>query len=275
MNRRAAYLSRAILAAVFTLPPLSVAAAAMPTPSAPPPSPTPAASPAPPSRNVSVEDEFSPSYYGEGGNSNTVNLRAQLPYAAARWILRLKLPVVTAAPPESITGTGDLSLADLAVTNAGAGQWLGGFTLRVPIGNDSLGTHKYSLGPAGGFATRSGAWTLGFFGQAYFSVIGPSSYPGVGKTQIEPDIGFALQDGWSIGLSTMQFTYDWVRNRWTDVPLGFRVSRRFGRATPFDAYLEGERNLAHAEDTPGWTIRSLLRWRIPEPNLPSVSDDDQ
>ena len=217
--------------------------------------------PSPPATTVSAEDELSPDYQSENGSSNQVNLRAQLPYDDARWLVRIKLPIVTAAPSQSVTGAGDLALWDLAVFNSGRGQWLAGPTLRIPTAKDSLGTNKYSLGPAAGYVVSDRGWTLGFFGQSFFSIIGPSSYPPVGKTQIDPVVKLGLQRGWSVGFSTMQFTYDWVRNRWTDVPLGLRVGKSaIGELKSLDAYMEGERNLARAPDTPGWTVRALVRW---------------
>lgn len=235
------------------------------------------ATPAAPTETVSAEDEYSPSYYGENGDSNTVNLRLQLPSANARWLLRLKLPIVTAAPPESVPGRGDLAIWDLAVLNAGHGQWLVGPTLRLPVANDSLGSHKYSIGPAFGYAQQAQRVTYGFFAQAFFSVIGPSSYPPVEKADIAPTLKVDLAGGWNVGLSTMQFTYDWARNRWTDVPLGFRIGKSsIAELKPLDAYFELERNLAHTADTPGWTMRLLTRWNFGKTtNSPSDADQDE
>jgi hypothetical protein len=131
------------------------------------------------------------------------------------------------------------------------------------------------VGPAGGYVEKRAGWTLGFFAQTYFSIVGPSSYAPVGKTQIAPAVKFDLRNNWSFGLSTMQFTYDWVRNGWTDVPVGVRIGKKpFARLERLDAYIEFERNLAHAPDTPGWTIRTLIRWRFSD-RTRAPEDDDQ
>ena len=208
-----------------------------------------------------------------------MNLREQVPYVNSAWIIRIKVPIVTAAPPESVTGAGDVAIWDLAVRNAGQGQWLVGPTLRIPTAKDSLGTNKYSLGPAAGYVTQPNRWTIGFFGQTFLSIIGPASSPAVAKTQIAPALKYGLQGGWSVGFSTMQFTYDWVRNRWTDVPLGVRIGKKFGATLKsIDAYLEVEQNVAHSSDSPGWTIRALARWRFSRgqgPGAPSDADQDQ
>jgi len=230
--------------------------------------------PAPPSETVSAEDEFSPNYQSETGASNLVNLRTQIPFDNGTWVFRMKLPIVTAAPPESITGAGDLALWGLAVIDAGSAQWLVGVTFRVPTARGSLGTNKYSLGPSVGYVVQRNSSTLGFFANSFFSVIGPAWYPAVAKTQIAPAVKLDLARGWAVGLSTMQFTYDWVRDRWTDVPVGLRIGKKPLWVNRLDAYLEGERNLAHAADTPGWTVRALLRWKISGAQSDSSNEDD-
>jgi hypothetical protein len=172
---------------------------------------------------------------------------------------------VISAPATAVTGAGDLVLYDLAVSDAARGRWLEGVTIRVPTAqNDSLGSGKYSVGPAFGYETVHGPWTLGFFQQDFFSVIGPASRSSVGQSKIEPTVTLALARGWSIGLSTMAVTYDWVGNEWTQVPVGLRVAKRFnGGLTPLEASLEVEQNLADARGAPAWTIRTLLKWTLP------------
>jgi hypothetical protein len=200
-----------------------------------------------------------------------------LPTYNYAYVFRLKLPIVTAAPAESVTGSGDLQTYALAVVDGPRGQWLPGITARFPTANDSLGTGKYSLGPAVGYATRSGRFAFGFFAQSFFSVIGPSSRAPVGKSKVAPVLRYALPNGWRLGLSTMTFTYDWVINRWTDVPLGVRVEKHnLGPLNRINVYLEFERNLADISDTPGWTIRTSAQWtfaRAPSEPLPDDGDD--
>ena len=229
-----------------------------------PDAPTPM--PVPPAPYVSIEEEVSPDYDDENGSSSLVNVRGQLPYVAgAQYVFRLKLPIVTSAPATAVTGAGDLALYDLAVSDVARGRWLEGVTIRVPTAqNDSQGTGKYSVGPAFGYETHYGPWTLGFFQQDFFSVIGPASRSPVGQSKIEPTVTLALARGWSIGLSSMTITYDWVRNEWTEVPVGMRVAKRFsGGLDPLEASVEMEQNLADVRGAPGWTIRTLLKWTLP------------
>ena len=45
----------------------------------------------------------SPNYDDESGSSSLVNVRGQLPYfAGAQYVFRLKLPIVTSAPPTAV-----------------------------------------------------------------------------------------------------------------------------------------------------------------------------
>src|SRR5262249_32596994 len=124
--------------------------------------PAPAPTPAP---YVSVEEEASPNYDGVRGSSTQFNFSGQTLFGNG-FLVRLKYPVVTSAPSQSITGAGDLSLYELKVVTTAPGTWLAGFTLRLPTAQDSsLGSGKYSIGPALGYQVRSGLWTLGFFTQ--------------------------------------------------------------------------------------------------------------
>lgn len=210
------------------------------------------------------------------GSSNQLNVSGQISLGGG-YYFRMKYPIVTAAPANAITGAGDLSLYDLKVIDTTHGRWLAGFTMRVPTASDStLGTGKYSIGPALTYQMRSGPWTLGFFTQDYFSVIGPSSRAPVGKSKFEPVVFVRLPADWTIGLSSMSITYDWVLNKWTEVPVGLRIGHRFGRSKflplpipgmqpvpalrPLEAALEAEQNLSNVRAAPGWTTRLSVRW---------------
>jgi hypothetical protein len=235
-----------------------------PCDTAPSPSPLPSPSGAAPAPYFSAEEEVSPRYDDTKGSSTVLNLRGQIPFVGAglQQVFRIRLPIVTSSPQTAITGAGDISLFDLAVLSTPRGRWLEGATIRVPSAqNDSLGSGKYSIGPAIGYETRQGAWTLGFFNQDFFSVIGPKSRSAVGQTKIEPTVTYALPRGWSIGTSTMSFTYDWVRNAWTEVPIGLRIDKAFrNMQRPIDAYAEFEKNLAAVTGVPGWTFRAAAKW---------------
>jgi hypothetical protein len=226
----------------------------------PSPSPEPSPSRASPAPYFSAEEEVTPSYDATTGSSTTLNLRGLIPYVAAgvQYVVRMKLPIVTSAPETAITGSGDLSLFDLAVFDTQRGRWLAGATIRLPSAeNDSLGSGKYSVGPAFGYQSTEGRWTFGFFNQDFFSVIGPKSRAPVGQTKIDLVVAYRLPRGWTIGTSSMSFTYDWTRNAWTDVPIGLQILHLL------DASFESEKNLAGVPGVPNWTFRTSVKWTFP------------
>jgi hypothetical protein len=265
--------------ALFAVPALSHVACAADAP----PSPAPAASPAPapvpslppPRPYVSLEEEYSPDYDDESGQSVLLNLRAQLPYVenGQQYVIRVKLPFVTTSPPEAVTGVGDSTLTYLAVDDASGGRWTYGVTMKLPTaGDSSLGSGKYSIGPAAGYERTSGVWTVGLGTTNYFSVIGPASRAQVAQTKIDPSAQLSLPRGWAIGTSTMSYTYNWVPGMWVNVPLGLRIEKAFGTnaglplaqlLAPIVGSAEFEKNLVATADTPSWTIRVMLRWNLP------------
>jgi hypothetical protein len=268
--------SLAVLAAAAFSPAASMADApvspALPSPAA---SPSPVASLPPPRPYVSLEEEYSPDYDDEAGQSVLLNLRAQLPYLenGQQYVIRVKLPFVTTSPAQAVGGVGDSTLTYLAVDDGGGGRWTYGATMKLPTaGDSSLGSGKYSIGPAGSYEHVSGVWSLSLGTTNYFSVIGPASRAQVAQTKIDPGAELSLPRGWAIGTSTMSYTYNWVPGTWINVPLGLRIEKAFGTNSglplaqllaPIVGSAEFEKNLVAAADTPSWTIRVMLRWNLP------------
>lgn len=268
--------SLAVLAAAAFSPAASMADApaspALPSPAA---SPSPVASLPPPRPYVSLEEEYSPDYNDEAGQSVLLNLRAQLPYLenGQQYVIRVKLPFVTTSPAQAVGGVGDSTLTYLAVDDGGGGRWTYGATMKLPTaGDSSLGSGKYSIGPAGSYEHVSGVWSLSLGTTNYFSVIGPASRAQVAQTKIDPGAELSLPRGWAIGTSTMSYTYNWVPGTWINVPLGLRIEKAFGTNSglplaqllaPIVGSAEFEKNLVAAADTPSWTIRVMLRWNLP------------
>lgn len=216
----------------------------------------------------SLEDE---SLQSVSGASNQLNLRAQIPLAAAPpltsviasgrvlSLIKFKLPIVISAPSnigvEAAVGTGDLTVAWLGGFGSAQSRWAGGASFKFPTGAGSLGSGKWSVGPAIGYTAGVGAWTLGVYSQSFFSYAGSGSRAPVAQTQIEPTISYAFADGWSIGSSQMKYTYDYDSGRFTNVPLGVRVSKQMDAgAKRWNAYFEAEKNLATSGGT-SWSVR--------------------
>ncbi len=223
-----------------------------------------------PNASVSIEDEFSPAYDDLSGSSNTINLRAQIPWGKPLLlfagtgrrlhVLRIRLPFVTSAPANAITGSGDTTLVGLAIFDSKTSRWVIGPSLRLPTASHgALGSGKWQIGPAAGYTLKLKSTTLGIFTQNFFSFAGDGSRPPVARSQLDPTIVFALPGGWAIGTSQMRFTYDWNTRAWTDVPLGVRIERSgLGVGGRLTAAIEAEKNLADVRGASAWTLRASL-----------------
>ncbi len=239
------------------------APAASPEPSAPA-----VINPVGPQPWYALQDEYTPNYNGTTGGGNVVNLRAQIPLetqtdpARPLNLLRIKLSFTTQSPNFSLTGQGDSTLWFLSSYTAHVASWQTGVIAKIPTGErNSLGNGKWSLGPVIGYTFSKGARTIGLRMQSYFSVAGPSWRTGVAQTQLTPSLAYGIGDGWTVGTSSMDFTYDWIINRWTDVPVGVAIERDFrGGFARIGAIFEIEDNLAKARGSGRETLRLQLKW---------------
>ena len=65
----------------------------------------------------------------------------------------------------------------------------------------------------------------------------------VGISQIQPVITYQLGHGWALSAGDAQFTYDWERDEWTNVPLGFQIGVvRIVAKQPFRFYVNPQWN---------------------------------
>jgi hypothetical protein len=235
------------------------------------PSPPDVINPVGPQPWYAFQDEYTPSYNGTNGNGNVVNFNAQLPLGGdadpshplrTLNLLRIKLSATTQSPGYSLTGQGDSTLWLLSSYTARVASWQTGVIAKIPTGErNSLGNGKWSLGPVVGYTFSNGERSVGLKMQSYFSVAGPSSRTGVAQTELTPSIVDGIGGGWAVGTSSMNFTYDWIINRWTNVPLGFSLERDFKRGFGrLGVVLEAEYNLAKARGSGGETLRLGVKW---------------
>ncbi|HTA39011.1 MAG TPA: hypothetical protein VK760_08045 [Candidatus Acidoferrales bacterium] len=210
-----------------------------------------------PKRAFTIEDENTQSV---AGPNNQVNLVGQIPLTFnppfaemlagghALSFVRLKLPIVTTSPTNSgvdaITGTGDLTVSWLAGFGTARSRWAAGAVLKFPTGSGALGSGKWSAGPALGYTYEVRRWTFGVYTATSISYAGTRSRPPLAQTQITPSITYAFADGWSVGNSDMQYTYDYYQREFTNLPVGLRVAKRYklGKQRA-STYFEWERNL--------------------------------
>ena len=83
----------------------------------------------------------------------------------------------------------------------------------------SAAPSKFSIGPAiGAMHPVSKKLNIGLFNQNLFA-------SDVGITQIQPIIAYQLGSGWALSAGDLQFTYDWKRDEWVSLPLGFQIGK--------------------------------------------------
>ncbi len=259
------------------------ASAAVETPSATPPPamslsdedlPSPShESPLDPSEWFSIEDEAMPSYDGMTGAGNTMNLRAQIPIGhdllpilgrlTRLQLIKFKLPYQFSSPSQSSPGLGDTTLVGLTYLGRRDFKWTIGPSFKLPTASQmSLGSGKWSVGPAGSYAYRHGDTEMGIYTQNFFSFAGPSSRKAVSQTEFQPSLAFGLGHGWSVGTSYMMFKYNWEKPAWENVPLGIRFAKKFSLgAGRMDAGLEAEKNLTFYKGQPDMTYRINFKYR--------------
>ncbi|MBV8262202.1 MAG: hypothetical protein JOY87_00075 [Candidatus Eremiobacteraeota bacterium] len=229
-----------------------------------------------PSLWFSLEDEVSPSYDGLSGSSNQINVRGQIPLGAIAQkiptlllphtlqLIKFKVPIVTSAPPGAQKGNGDTTLTFLEYLGSKEAKWVLGPLFKIPTASSAdLGSGKWSGGPSGGYVYSHGMTVIGWFASTYFSFAGPKSRANVSQTEFQPQLSFALKNGWILGTSQMNFKYNWENNQWPAVPLGVRIARNY-RYTggQLAAGVEAEKNLAAVDGTPGWTFRLNFKYRF-------------
>jgi hypothetical protein len=224
----------------------------------------------------SLEDQVTANYDDVRGSSNTLNVRGQIPLGQLGQylspllapgnlqLIKFKIPFVTSAPNDAVTGNGDTTLVALEYLGAKARKWVVGPVLKIPTASETdLGSGRWSIGPAGGFTYSNGSTVIGLYAQTYFSFAGPKSRGPVSQTQFQPGLTFSLPGGWSVGTSEMQFTYNWVNNTWQNVPLGICIARRLQNSHhQLVMGLEAEKNLAPVRTTTVWTFRMNLKYRL-------------
>jgi len=212
---------------------------------------------------------------GPGGDAHNEQLKIQpvIPFVGehGKFLLRPILPLQWNDYPQRKHGTGDLFVQGYYIpTHAGAPSpteiGFGAAALLDTASHDSLGTGKYSVGPAFVLIHKTGHWTIGALANHVWSFAGDSDRDDVSLTSMQPFFTRQLQKGWSISF-TSEAQYNWQAssgNAWT-VPLGGTVSKvvRFGHI-PVSFGLGGFYNVERPEFTNRWTGRFLVTLAFPE-----------
>lgn len=137
-----------------------------------------------------------------------------------------------------------------------------GPVLEFPTHSSSLGSEKWSGGPAALALTMPGNWVVGALVQNMWSYAGPSDAPDVNKFLFQYFINYNLPGGWYLSMTPI-ITADWEKdsgNRWT-IPFGggFGKLHRFG-SQPVDFKLQGYRYVKAPDNGPDWSIMFAVKF---------------
>lgn len=169
-------------------------------------------------------------------------------------------------PGDRVFGFGDWVHASFYTPpSAGNPIWGVGALVSIPTATDTtLGTGKWSAGPAFRFAYKTGHWNLGFFGGQMWSFAGSDKRNSVSQLMIRGTVRRALPNDWYF-VSAPIITANWNRseNKWL-VPLGggFGKVIRIG-ANPWAFSLQGYYNVIKPDAAPDWSVRLSVIAAIP------------
>ena len=227
-----------------------------------------------------IRYDYTASFHGfSDADQGAIVLQPIIPFefAGLRNIARITLPYVTNTPDfgslsdnidqnpippnyiatEDKSGLGDTVLLDVALFDTSWGRWGLGPVLSIPTAtDDTLGTGKWSIGPAAVAITRADKLMFGLLGMGLFSVAGDSDRGHVSAVTFQPFASYDLGGGWSTGLSEVSYTYNFKLGKWAAVPIGGRIEKlvQMGKF-PVRIFFDAEYNLKNDDIAPKWTFR--------------------
>lgn len=212
-----------------------------------------------------IEDWYGLQYHNGDYSDNSVVFRPVIPFQL--WginnIARMTVPIIT-DHPFAETGLGDITVFNLMVANQSWGRWGVGAVGLLPTGGDSRGASQWAAGPAVGFTAQTPHFIWGAFNQNLFTLAGDEDRPEVNISYLQPLFSYGLKDGWSLGLSEMQFAYDWEKSSWTSLPLGAKLSKIVHvYDTPAQLSFQYEHNFADDYVIPSDTLRFGIKFMLP------------
>lgn len=219
-----------------------------------------------------------------GDTANVLNIQPVIPINLGDWnvISRTIAPVIYL--PDLVTGLdgiandpqgddGSFGLGDInqsfyfSPAAPGPVIWGIGPSITVPTAtDDSIGSEKWSAGPAAVALAMPGRWVVGSLVRQLWSFAGDSDRQDVNQTLIQPFVNYNFDSGW-YAVSSPVVTANWKADSddtWT-VPVGGGMGRIFhigGQA--INAQAQAFYNVEHPELGPDWAIRFQLQFLFPK-----------
>ena len=151
-------------------------------------------------------------------NGYTLKFQPVIPFKAwgAANILRMTVPYEISGPGPS--GLLDVTIFDLVILPQSWGRLGIGAVGSFTAATSDVAGHAAG-GPAIGFvAAASKKLNWGLFNQNLFGT-------GVKVSQFQPILAYQLGNGWALSLGDLQWPYDWDRDEFVSMPIGFQIGK--------------------------------------------------
>ncbi len=164
--------------------------------------------------------------------------------------------------PFQFDGRGDdgfsrVTVFDLLAFSESWGRWGVGPVMSVDTTGQAA--DRFVLGPAVGVSWNvSKKLKLGLLSQNVF-------WSNTSRSFLQPIIGYQLGNGWALSSGDLQFTYDWEKGRWINVPIGFQISKviKLGQRQPISFGLSQQYNLLNTTGQKGYSISFSVTFLFP------------
>jgi hypothetical protein len=223
-----------------------------------------------------------PGLGGASGMVNSLQVQPVLPIGPFKsfphvQLMKITMPIavsISGSDPTqqfSVTGVGDLQVFDLLTFKQSWGRWGVGPALVFPTASaNQLGAGKYQAGPS--FAliyTGIKNLTAGAVIQNPISYAGSPNRPNVNNMLITPTLTFNLNDGWFVGMSDYNWSFNWENGGALTFPIGVQAGKilRIGKQ-PFSLSAEVGGVAARPANTPspGWVfgfeLSPIFNWHL-------------
>jgi hypothetical protein len=199
--------------------------------------------------SLTFQNSFTPSHWGIDDKANQMTFQAVVPFKVwdVQNIGRVRVPYTTSSPLGT-RGLSDVALLDIVVLRQEWGNLFMGAVGDVGV-YKGPGVDTFALGPTVGAVLKKKRWTYGFLNQNLFSA------DDLATTQLQPILAYTFTKKVSVALGDLQYTYDWKKDRWVFLPLGFQINyiARLAKQ-PMRFFVNPQYNLKNEFGSEKWTI---------------------
>lgn len=232
--------------------------------------------PAAPLSLIQFRNILLPSVSGTDGATNGFQIQPVLPIGPFEsfgfvQLVKMTMEFPTLPGPGGGTGFGDFQLFDLVTIKQSWGRWGFGPALVFPTASsEEFGAGKWQAGPAVALIyTNIENLTVGAVWQNPISYAGSPDRPDVNSLIITPTLTYNLKEGWFMGLSDYNWTFNWEDGGAATIPLGIQVGKvlSIGKQ-PFSASIEVGGAAVRPDDSPnpgliiGFEFTPIFNWHL-------------